>query len=617
MGIISGRENDKNDCYKTCQTCSKSPSKDKYGNIKSQNCKECKNKYNFLAGTNDCYDSSIKKNGYYLSSKDSKYHKCDIQCKTCEDNPPSNEPYCTSCNYEHGYFQAENEPSSKCYNQKTIKKNYYLKDLQDIKDKKWMLCHSSCSTCFGNGNSSFHNCFSCAKDKYFISGTTNCISKEYASKNGFYFVSYNKTFLKCDKACSKCEKGYEKNNTNCLECNLENKFYPLYESESNCFNEETIYDGFYLNKNNNEYKWDKCYERCEKCTSKGNSTNMNCLSCKNNLMNKLTSKLYLFKLNENGNCIEYCSNNLYLTSIGDCVDICPNNTFSFYLNHTCLDRCPQKYETHEKFKKCVLKNFDDTTPKYEFQYQILNNITEFINSSKIVNGSDFTAVISYSDDMNQKEQIDNGKSAIDLGNCTSTIKNYYNISEDEKLIIVNMEQKYNKSRENKNDENSSIDLGKNMQIEVYDTSGNQLNLSVCKEDIKVMRYIGDVEILNIQSAKSLSAQGIDSFNRNDKFFNDLCHPYKNENKDIILKDRVSDIYQNVDICQKGCINNGMNYDLKIANCICDSSMLQVGIDNNTNINDKNGIEEKVNLKEIKKIFKSSLEQITLFQEIEQ
>ena len=57
------------------------------------------------------------------------------------------------------------------------------------------------------------------------------------------------------------------------------------------------------------------------------------------------------------------------------------------------------------------------------------------------------------------------------------------------------------------------------KIEVYDISGKKLDLSVCKEEIKVMKYIGDVEELNIDLTKELSNQGIDAFNRNDKFFN--------------------------------------------------------------------------------------------------
>ena len=41
--------------------------------------------------------------------------------------------------------------------------------------------------------------------------------------------------------------------------------------------------------------------------------------------------------------------------------------------------------------------------------------------------------------------------------------------------------------------------------------------------------------LNIESAKSLSNQGIDVFNPKDDFFNDLCHKYDNpDGKDVII-----------------------------------------------------------------------------------
>ena len=36
-----------------------------------------------MSGTKDCYNDSIVEEGYYLSSNDSLYHKCNIQRKTC------------------------------------------------------------------------------------------------------------------------------------------------------------------------------------------------------------------------------------------------------------------------------------------------------------------------------------------------------------------------------------------------------------------------------------------------------------------------------------------------------------------------------------------------------
>ena len=165
-----------------------------------------------------------------------------------------------------------------------------------------------------------------------------------------------------------------------------------------------------------------------------------------------------------------------------------------------------------------------------------------------------------------------------------------------------MESKRNESKkgEEKNDNSNSFDLGKNVQIEVYDMSGRKLDLSVCKEEIKIMKYLGDVaEELNIDSAKSLAESGIDVFNASDDFFNDLCHNYDNNDKDIIIKDRRTDIYKNVSFCDDGCTYTGMDYELTIANCKCDSSFMQNPSDNKTNSNDKNAEEEKLSFKTLK------------------
>ena len=200
---------------------------------------------------------------------------------------------------------------------------------------------------------------------------------------------------------------------------------------------------------------------------------MNCLSCNMNLTNDKTSKPYFLKLLNNGNCIQECPNKLFWTKIGYCVSTCPNGTFQFSKNYTCLDSCPNNYEIEQN--KCILKSYVNISSS-QFKTQILKNITEFVNSSSIINGSDFIAVISSSDDMNPKEQIKKGISAIDLGNCTEQIKEYYNISKGENLIILNMESKRNESKKEEN--NNNINIGKNMQIEIYDKSGRKLNLSI-------------------------------------------------------------------------------------------------------------------------------------------
>ena len=366
--------------------------------------------------------------------------------------------------------------------------------------------------------------------------------------------------IKCDISCLTCYKEPDNNNTNCLECNTYKGYYPLYEKNSICIHNETNIIGYYLDTNNISYTWKRCHDNCKRCIFKGNETNMNCLSCKDNL--------------------------LYIKEKDNCVSNCPNG-----------------YETNEINNECIVKQiFDQKTTINEFKNQIMNNISAFVNSSKVINGSNFLAVVLSSDKMNTEEQLKNGISAVDLGNCTDVLKEYYNISKDENLIILNMESK---KEENKNEsDNNAFNLGKDNHIEVFDFSGNKLDLSVCKEDITIMKYIGDVEELDMESAMGLADKGIDVFNAADGFFNDICHPFDNpDGIDIIITDRRNDIYQNASFCQDGCTYTGVNYDLMAANCICDSSYLQNDEKNKTSNEEQ---KEIVNFKSITKSFISNL-----------
>ena len=62
-------------------------------------------------------------------------------------------------------------------------------------------------------------------------------------------------------------------------------------------------------------------------------------------------------------------------------------------------------------------------------------------------------------------------------------------------MILNIETK-NMSNIN-NDK--SFNLGKNTLLEIYDISGRELDLSICKEDIRIMKYIGDVKELETRN----------------------------------------------------------------------------------------------------------------------
>ena len=262
-------------------------------------------------------------------------------------------------------------------------------------------------------------------------------SKEYALENGYYFnLTYNR-YVKCDIACTKCNDGPKDGNTNCIKCNEDNGYYKINgEISSSCYNNNTIRYGYYLDKLENPYKWSKCYEYCATCDFQGTKNNMHCNSCKKDIIDEITKKPIYFKLS-NGNCIKSCPENLYLTYGGDCVEVCPNATYGYDPNTSCVGTCPVNYQINSVRKKCELVKLDDDVTPSKFKDTITNNLTLYIDSKKVINGSNFKAQIISSSDLDPIEQIKNGISVLYLGNCINTLKKHYNIPNDDDLISRN------------------------------------------------------------------------------------------------------------------------------------------------------------------------------------
>ena len=230
--------------------------------------------------------------------------------------------------------------------------------------------------------------------------------------------------------------------------------------------------------------------------------------------------------------------------------------------------------------------------KVVFKNLILNNIL-CINSDSLINGFDFIALIVSSDKVDPKEEIKKGISGINLDNCVSELKTHYNITDDHNLLVL--------EAESKDTENRAISL------EVYDDTGRKLDLAFCKSKIKVMKNLELEGGIDIQIAKEFSEQGIDVFNAEDKFFNDICHPFNSKDGiDITLSDRRKDIFQNFTFCQNGCNYDGIdfNFNLSVANCICEPSLLQEKSSEDSENNNNNNNE--ISLSNIANSFTSNL-----------
>ena len=235
-----------------------------------------------------------------------------------------------------------------------------------------------------------------------------------------------------------------------------------------------------------------CYNSCKGCLNDIDSADDNnhyCIECKEGFYPspKKEGNCYTRDYLEEEYPAHYLDevNKIFITCNPKC-NICkdPINEFCIIC---CKENCTEEYDPND----CKVKSYGRISSS-DFKQLLLTNITSFMNSSALYNGSDFKAVVLSSDEMDPNEQVKKGISAIDIGNCTAQIKEYYNISKDENLIILNIENKRNETKINEEKTGNLIDIGKQSYIGIYDNTGRKLSMSVCQEDVKILRYIGDL-----------------------------------------------------------------------------------------------------------------------------
>ena len=143
--------------------------------------------------------------------------------------------------------------------------------------------------------------------------------------------------------CEICNEGYyQKRNDNI------NK-YPYF----NCYNNETIGDGYYLNNT----IYEPCYLSCKNCYGIGDENDNKCIECNIN---------YTFiENNTNGNCYPICEYYYYFDN---------NSVYQC----TSDENCPEGYKLIYNKRKCINNCINDNFYKYEYKnvcYEICSNNT--------------------------------------------------------------------------------------------------------------------------------------------------------------------------------------------------------------------------------------------------
>lgn len=187
-------------------------------------------------------------------------------------------------------------------------------------------------------------------------------------------------------------------------------------------------------------------------------------------------------------------------------------------------------------------------------------------------------------------------STVDLSECIAILRKNNFISADESVIVIKMD--------------IYIPGKTTPQVEysLYATNGTKLDLSLCN-DVPINISYPISPTLNTTIAKEYASKGIDIYNAESDFFNDICVPYSEDGKDVSLSDRREYIYQNVSFCDTGCTYLGINYTTNKVNCECnikntlDTERVEEEELMNNNIFSKELFSVNINVMKCYKLFK--------------
>ena len=163
------------------------------------NCISCKDNFYKINGTNNCYNETLKAQGYYL--KENIFYPCEDNCKTCSDSKTeindiiSNN--CLSCDYSTKNLYLVSTLKN-CEPEEFKEKGYYLaQDLNDSNTKIFYECYFSCALCDKGKESSNHNCLTCRENFYPKKddiNPNNCYNETEMIPQGYVLINNYWTF---------------------------------------------------------------------------------------------------------------------------------------------------------------------------------------------------------------------------------------------------------------------------------------------------------------------------------------------------------------------------------------------------------------------------------------
>ena len=236
-----------------------------------------------------------------------------------------------------------------------------------------------------------------------------------------------------------------------------------------------------------------------------------------------------------------------------------------------------KKEEEINYYDTILKNIEDIYTSKGFNTSNLEN-----GNDEIIEIEKLKIILTTSD--NQKNNIDNNMTNIDLGECENSLRQANNLTNDDILYIKMLEifQEGMKIPKIEYDIYSKLN-GENL---------TKLNLNSCKNSkISLLIPVNNVD-------------NIDKLNRASGYYTDFCYVALSDNgTDITLNDRKNE-YPSKAVCQDDCDFVSYNYTIKKAKCSCkakesSSSFADMKIDENKLLDNFKNIKNIANLNLLK------------------
>ena len=205
--------------------------------------------------------------------------------------------------------------------------------------------------------------------------------------------------------------------------------------------------------------------------------------------------------------------------------------------------CNLKNENNNLDTNEILKNIENQIINGSIN-DILENILNIEKKDLIIKENNTLVEITSSYNQNNKQY--NNISTMDLGVCENILKEKYNITSSESLIILKVEL---------------FQQGFYIPIIEY-----QLFHPITKEKLN-LDYCNNTTI-DLYIPVQINEENLIKHNSSSEYYNDKCYPSTSTNgTDITLEDRKNEfINNNMSLCEKNCEYNG--YDIKNKKAIC-------------------------------------------------